>query len=374
MFELDVNNGVSPEVIKVVGVGGGGGNAVNRMIGSGSGGVEYIVMNTDAQALRQSEAPVKLQLGEKTTNGRGAGADPVIGRESAEESEADITALLEGADMVFITAGMGGGTGTGAAPVVAKISKNLGILTVAVVTKPFTIEGSKKIKKAEQGIDELKKYVDTLIVIPNDRIFDISEKGTTLFDAFERANQVLKKGVNGITDIVETPGMVNVDFADIRATMYNKGVGHLGIGSATGEGRAMKAAQEAIHSPLLETTVEGAERVLISISATKESLTLDEFNEISSYVKDCVNFEDVDIIIGTAEVQDLEDEIRVAVIATGFKEGEEYKAAQKKVQEVGESAPEEQAAENVESDEPKELEPKETTFQIPDWLNPKKKK
>ncbi|MDO5095783.1 MAG: cell division protein FtsZ [Peptostreptococcaceae bacterium] len=373
MFELDVNNGVSPEVIKVVGVGGGGGNAVNRMIGSGSGGVEYIVMNTDAQALRQSEAPVKLQLGEKTTNGRGAGADPIIGRESAEESEADITALLEGADMVFITAGMGGGTGTGAAPVVAKISKNLGILTVAVVTKPFTIEGSKKIKKAEQGIDELKKYVDTLIVIPNDRIFDISEKGTTLFDAFERANQVLKKGVNGITDIVETPGMVNVDFADIRATMHNKGVGHLGIGSATGEGRAMKAAQEAIHSPLLETTVEGAERVLISISATKESLTLDEFNEISSYVKDCVNFEDVDIIIGTAEVQDLEDEIRVAVIATGFKEGEEYKAAQKKVQEAGAPAQEEQQ-EDVESDEAKELEPKETTFQIPDWLNPKKKK
>lgn len=371
MFNLDVNNGISPEVIKVIGVGGGGGNAVNRMIGSGSGGVEYIVMNTDAQALRQSEAPVKLQLGEKTTRGRGAGADPVIGAKSAEESEGDIVALLEGADMVFITAGMGGGTGTGAAPIVARISKGLGILTVAVVTKPFTLEGSKKIKKAESGIEELKKYVDTLIVIPNDRIFDISEKGTTLFEAFEMANQILKKGVNGITDIVETPGLINVDFADIRATMYDKGVGHMGIGSATGEGRALKAAQEAIHSPLLETTVEGAERVLISISATKESFTLAEYEEISGYVKDHVNFDDAEIITGTAEVQELGDEIRVAVIATGFKEGEEYKKIAPKINSVEEKNLE---TETTEEETETSFTTTETTFQIPTWMSDTKKR
>ncbi len=371
MFELDVNNTIKPEVIKVIGVGGGGGNAVNRMIGSGSGGVEYIVMNTDAQALRQSEAAVKLQLGPETTNGRGAGGKPPEGKKAAEESKEDIKKLLEGSEMVFITAGMGGGTGTGAAPVVAQISKSLGILTVAVVTKPFSLEGSKKIKQAEQGIDELKKNVDTLIVIPNDRIFDITEKGTTLSEAFERANQVLKKGVNGITDIVETPGMVNVDFADIRATMENKGVGHLGIGSASGEGRALKAAQEAINSPLLETTVEGAERVLISISATKESFTLEEYHVISEYIYNSVAFDDVDIIWGVAEVQDLGDELRVAVVATGFKEGEEYKNKKPAVQEQPEAEEAVEAAAEEEEEAASNID-----FQIPDWLSSdwKKKK
>lgn len=374
MFGLDINNEISPEVIKVIGVGGGGGNAVNRMISSGSGGVEYIVMNTDAQALRQSEAPIKLQLGEKTTRGRGAGADPTIGAKSAEESEADITDIIEGSDMIFITAGMGGGTGTGAAPIVAKISKSLGILTVAVVTKPFTLEGNSKIKKADAGIEQLKKYVDTLIVIPNDRIFDISEKGTTLVQAFETANTILKNGVNGITDIVETPGIINVDFADIRTIMVDKGIGHMGIGMASGEGRALKAAEEAIHSPLLETTVEGADWVLISISATKESFTIDEYKEILEYVQENVNSENAEIIAGTAEVSELGDEIRVAVIATGFKEGEEFKKT-KSVKENKENAGEAGADE----DEAESSEDTDTmgapNFVIPEWvLNQKKKR
>lgn len=370
MFGLDINNEIHPEVIKVIGVGGGGGNAVNRMISSGSGGVEYIVMNTDAQALRQSEAPVKLQLGEKTTGGRGAGADPVIGAKSAEESEADIIALLEGADMVFVTAGMGGGTGTGAAPVVAKISKSLGILTVAVVTKPFTLEGPKKVQKAAAGIEQLKKYVDTLIVIPNDRIFDISEKGTKLAQAFETANTILKNGVNGITDIVETPGIINVDFADIKTTMQDKGVGHMGIGTASGDGRALKAAEQAINSPLLETSVEGAERVLISISATSDSFTIDEYREILEFVQNSVNSEEAEIIAGTAEVSELGDEIRVAVIATGFKEGEEYKKAKP----VEAKAPEgeEQGAQTQEEQEADSNTPH---FVIPEWvLNQKKRR
>ncbi len=375
MFGLDVNNEISPEVIKVIGVGGGGGNAVNRMISSGSGGVEYIVMNTDAQALRQSEAPIKLQLGEKTTRGRGAGADPAIGAKSAEESESDITALIEGSDMVFITAGMGGGTGTGAAPVVAKISKSLGILTVAVVTRPFTLEGNSKVKKAELGIEQLKKYVDTLIVIPNDRIFDISEKGTTLTQAFETANTILKNGVNGITDIVETPGIINVDFADIRTTMADKGVGHMGIGMASGEGRALKAAQEAIHSPLLETTVEGASRVLVSISASKESFTLEEYRCILEYVQDNVNFEDAEIIAGTAEVPDLGDEIRVAVIATGFVEGEELqksKTAKNKKEQTEEIHTENEDNSSSEGDNQSYI--TEPNFVIPDWVQNQRKK
>ena len=365
MFELDVNSTIKPEVIKVIGVGGGGGNAVNRMIGSGSGGVEYIVMNTDAQALRQSEAPMKLQLGPESTRGRGVGGRPEEGKRAAEESKEEIKRILEGSEMVFITAGMGGGTGTGAAPVVAQISKNMGILTVAVVTKPFTLEGTWKMKLANQGIEELRKNVDMLIVIPNDRIFDISEKGTTLSDAFERANQVLKQGVNGITDMVERPGIVNVDFADVRATMENQGVGHLGIGSASGENRAIVAAEEAINSPLLETTVEGAACVLISISATKESLTMQEFHECIGHIQKSVNYADVQTIFGVAEVPELGEEIRVAVVATGFKEGEEYKNKPTSAPGVSVEEPDEEEKEEPVAD---------TEFQIPEWMNFGKKK
>lgn len=371
MLQLDVNDVIEQEVIKVIGVGGGGGNAVNRMVGTGSTRVEYIVMNTDAQALQHSKAQTKLQLGPKTTGGRGAGAKPEIGQKSAEESESEIREALSGADMVFLTAGMGGGTGTGAIPVVARISKELGILTVGIVTKPFSIfEGQKKMNLAESGIEELKKYVDTLIVIPNDRILATCPKGTKIVDAFEEVNQVLKKGVGAITDMIEIPGLVNVDFADIRATMENKGVGHIGIGSAKGEGRALKAAQEAINSPLLDTTVEGAERLLISISAGAGGPDLDEFEEISTYVMECVNNkEDVDVIIGTAEVDELGEEIRVTVIATGFLNKKENSQTISKDKKESLSVNEENKLTAEENESPY------FEWNIPEWIsNPKKKR
>lgn len=375
MFELDVNNGVKPEVIKVIGVGGGGGNAVNRMISSGTSGVEYIVMNTDAQVLQQSEAPVRMQLGPKTTKGHGAGGFPEIGMKSAEESEAEIAGILEGADMVFITAGMGGGTGTGAAPIVARIAKDMGILTVAIVTKPFSrLEGFKKTKAAEKGIEELKKYADTLIVIPNDKILQICPKGTKLKEAFQEANQVLQNGVRAITDLIEIPGIVNVDFADIRATMYDKGIGHIGIGSATGENRALKAAELAINSPLLETTVVGAEKLLVSVSAGKGGPDIDEFDEVSTYVMECVNnMENVDVILGTAEVQELEDEIRVTVIATGFKEEDQKKVIEAKASAGAEAAVGKEESQQDPSDSEESIlfssKNEEFDFQIPPWLS-----
>ncbi|MDO4711097.1 MAG: cell division protein FtsZ [Peptostreptococcaceae bacterium] len=373
MFEMDVNNGVKQEVIKVIGVGGGGGNAVNRMIGSGTIGVEYIVMNTDAQVLQESEAPVRMQLGPKTTKGHGAGGFPDIGMKSAEESEAEIMEALDGADMVFITAGMGGGTGTGAAPIVARIAKSMGILTVAIVTKPFTrLEGPKQTKKAEKGIEELKKHVDTLIVIPNDKILQLCPKGTKIQQAFQEANQVLQNGVRAVTDLIEIPGIVNVDFADIRATMIDKGVGHIGIGSASGEDRAVKAAEAAINSPLLETTVAGAERLLVSIAAGKGGPDLDEFGEISSYVMEAVDNIEVDVILGTAEVPELEDEIRVTVIATGFNEA----AMAKKVEAAEEPEKEEDGLGLSERSDEDVLFSSvgSLDFQIPDWINPKKRK
>lgn len=376
MFEMDVNNGVKQEVIKVIGVGGGGGNAVNRMIGSGTIGVEYIVMNTDAQVLQESEAPVRMQLGPKTTKGHGAGGFPDIGMKSAEESEAEIASVLDGADMVFITAGMGGGTGTGAAPIVARIAKSMGILTVAIVTKPFTrLEGPKQTKKAEKGIEELKKHVDTLIVIPNDKILQLCPKGTKIQQAFQEANQVLQNGVRAITDLIEIPGIVNVDFADIRATMIDKGVGHIGIGSASGEDRAIKAVELAINSPLLETTVAGAERLLVSVAAGKGGPDIDEFEAVSDYVMGSVdNIDNVDVILGTAEVAELEDEIRVTVIATGFSEDMIKKP---EVAAVVEEAPqqEDELGLSQKSDEDVLFSSVGTLdFQIPDWINPKKRK
>lgn len=231
MVQLDMKDNVNSEVIKVIGVGGGGGNAVNRMIQAGIVGVEYITVNTDAQALYKSEATTKLQIGTKLTRGLGAGADPEIGRKAAEETIEEIKSELAGTDMVFITAGMGGGTGTGAAPVIANVAKEMGILTVGIVTKPFFMEGMQKLRKAEKGIKELEENVDTLIVIPNDKILEMSAKDTRLDDAFEMANQVLKQGVRGITDIIKVPGIINVDFADVRNTMVNKGIAHMGIGS-----------------------------------------------------------------------------------------------------------------------------------------------
>ena len=379
MFDIDVNDGLlSREVIKVIGVGGGGGNAVNRMIQAGIAGVEYIVMNTDAQALRQSEAPIKIQLGEKTTRGLGAGANPEIGAKSAEESEEDIKSSIEGSDMVFITAGMGGGTGTGAAPIVSKIAKSMNILTVGIVTKPFFYEGKMKAKKAEMGISEMQKYVDTLIIIPNEKILEITDKNTRLDDAFEMANQVLKQGVKGITDIIKVPGMINVDFADVRTTMSNQGIAHMGIGNAQGDNRALKAAQEAIMSPLLETTVAGASAVLINISASKDSFTISEFNEVSKFVNESVDSEDSEVIIGTSFNDDLGENLSITVIATGFPENKAVSPSALKKEEKIETI-EKNTKEKIEIietvSEPEleiEDEEKEPFFVIPKWLEKKK--
>ncbi len=318
MLQFDTSTNESKEIIRIIGVGGGGGNAVNRMIHAGIVGVEYIAVNTDSQALSKSEAEIKLQLGEKLTRGLGAGANPDIGQKAAEESLEDIKNSLEDTDMVFITAGMGGGTGTGAAPVVAKIAKEMNILTVGIVTKPFFFEGPQKMKKAEKGIEELKKYVDTLIIIPNDRILEICSKDTKMEDAFEMANEVLKQGVKGITDIMKNPGVINVDFADVKTTMSDKGIAHMGTGKAKGENRALEAAKAAIHSPLLETTVKGARSVLLNVTASKDSFTITEFNEASRFITEAVNREDSEIIVGTAYSEDANDEISVTVIATGF--------------------------------------------------------
>lgn len=379
MFDIDVNDGLlSREVIKVIGVGGGGGNAVNRMIQAGIAGVEYIVMNTDAQALRQSEAPIKIQLGEKTTRGLGAGANPEIGAKSAEESEEDIRSSIEGSDMVFITAGMGGGTGTGAAPIVSRIAKSMNILTVGIVTKPFFYEGKMKAKKAEMGICEMQKYVDTLIIIPNEKILEITDKNTRLDDAFEMANQVLKQGVKGITDIIKVPGMINVDFADVRTTMSNQGIAHMGIGNAQGDNRALKAAQEAIMSPLLETTVAGASAVLINISASKDSFTISEFNEVSKFVNESVDSEDSEVIIGTSFNDDLGENLSITVIATGFPENKAVSPSALKKEEKIETI-EKNTKEKIEIIEtviePEleiEDEEKEPFFVIPKWLEKKK--
>ena len=372
MFDIDVNDGfLSREVIKVIGVGGGGGNAVNRMIQAGIAGVEYIVMNTDAQALRQSEAPIKIQLGEKTTRGLGAGANPEIGAKSAEESEEDIKKSIEGSDMIFITAGMGGGTGTGAAPIVSKIARSMNILTVGIVTKPFFYEGKMKAKKAEMGISEMQKYVDTLIIIPNEKILEITDKNTKLDDAFEMANQVLKQGVKGITDIIKVPGMINVDFADVRTTMSNKGIAHMGIGNAQGENRALQAAEEAIMSPLLETTVEGASAVLINISASRDTFTISEFNEVSRFVNESVNSEDSEVIIGTSLNNDLGDTLSITVIATGFSDEMPVKTTTVKKEEKIEKI-EKNSQEKIEILEEESDEEREPFFVIPKWLEKKK--
>lgn len=377
MFDIDVNDGLlSREVIKVIGVGGGGGNAVNRMIQAGIAGVEYIVMNTDAQALRQSEAPIKLQLGEKTTRGLGAGANPEIGAKSAEESEEDIRNAIEGSDMIFITAGMGGGTGTGAAPIVSRIAKSMNILTVGIVTKPFFYEGKMKAKKAELGISEMQKYVDTLIIIPNEKILEITDKNTRLDDAFEMANQVLKQGVKGITDIIKVPGLINVDFADVRTTMSNQGIAHMGIGNAQGDNRALKAAEEAIMSPLLETTVAGASAVLINISASKDSFTISEFNEVSRFVNESVDSEESEVIIGTSFNDDMEDILSITVIATGFPENIATKPTMLKKEEKIEKIEkiEKNSQEKIETIEDLQDndEEKEPFFVIPKWLEKKK--
>ena len=310
-------------VIKVVGIGGGGVNAVNRMIDVGLKGVEFIAINTDAQALLMSDADVKLDIGRVVTRGLGAGASPDIGRQAAQDHVDEITEVLRGADMVFVTAGEGGGTGTGGAPIIAKIARELGALTVGVVTRPFTFEGKRRASQADEGIAELRAEVDTLIVIPNDRLLSISDRNITALEAFKSADQVLLAGVQGITDLITTPGLINLDFADVRSVMKDAGSALMGIGSARGEARATRAAEMAIASPLLEASIDGAHGVLLSIAGGSD-LGLFEISEAAELVAASAHL-DANIIYGTVIDDALGDEVRVTVIAAGFEGGEPTK-------------------------------------------------
>ena len=302
--------------IKVVGVGGGGVNAVNRMIEADLRGVEFIAVNTDAQALLMSDADVKLDVGRDLTRGLGAGADPAIGRKAAEDHESEIREALDGSDMVFVTAGEGGGTGTGAAPVVARLAKSIGALTIGVVTRPFSFEGRRRSAQAEDGVQALREEVDTLIVIPNDRLLQIADKNISVVDAFKQADQVLLQGVQGITELITTPGLINVDFNDVKSVMQGAGSALMGIGSATGEGRAITATEEAIASPLLETSIDGAHGVLLFFQGGSD-LGLFEMNEAANLVREAVHPE-ANIIVGNVVDGALGDEVRVTVIAAGF--------------------------------------------------------
>jgi len=315
-FDIDMEQFAQ---IKVIGVGGGGNSAVNRMIQAGLKGIEFIAINTDKQALFLSKANSKIQIGDKITKGLGAGANPEIGERAANENKDEIAAAIKGADMVFVTAGMGGGTGTGAAPVVARIAKEMGILTVGVVTKPFMFEGRKRMQYAEQGIENLKGVVDTLVTIPNDRLLQVAEKKTSIIDAFKMADDVLRQGVQGISDLIAVPGLINLDFADVKTIMHDTGLAHMGIGRASGEGRAEEAAKQAIQSPLLETSIEGARGVLLNITGGAD-LGLFEVNMAAELIQKSVD-PDANIILGAVIDESLKDEMVVTVIATGFEKG-----------------------------------------------------
>ena len=307
--------------IKVIGVGGGGCNAVNRMIESGVGGVDFIVANTDLQVLNVSKAETKLQIGKSITEGLGAGANPEIGREAALESKKEIEESLAGADMVFVTCGLGGGTGTGAAPIVAEIAQEQGALTVAIVTKPFKFEGRKRMEQAEVGLEELKKHVDTIIVIPNDRLRDMIDRTTPILDAFKEVDNVLRRGVQSISDLIAVSGLVNLDFADVKAVMENRGNAIIGIGIGVGEDRAIEAAQQAVASPLLETTIDGATDAIINITGGN-TLTLFEAEDAAEVVRNAANT-DINTIFGAVINENLNDEVIVTVIATGFDDARE---------------------------------------------------
>ncbi|CDD57428.1 cell division protein FtsZ [[Bacteroides] pectinophilus] len=316
MLEITTNEQDQNAKIIVIGVGGAGNNAVNRMIDEQITGVEFIGINTDKQALQLCKAPNTIQIGEKLTKGLGAGAQPEVGEKAAEENVEELRQAIQGADMVFVTCGMGGGTGTGATPVVAKISKELGILTVGVVTKPFKFEGKARMNNAMSGIDKLKANVDTLIVIPNDKLLQIVDKKTTIPDALKKADEVLQQAVQGITDLITVPGLINLDFADIKTVMENKGVAHIGIGTATGDDKAIEAVQQAVTSPLLETTIEGASHVIINISG---DISLIEANEAAEYVQNLTG-ESANIIFGAMFDDSEEDTCSITVIATGIEE------------------------------------------------------
>jgi len=324
MFEIVEQNSLAAARIKVIGIGGGGGNAVNTMIGSRLSGVDFMVANTDAQSLQASQAPVRIQLGNMVTKGLGAGANPEIGRRAALEDQEQIREYLEGSDMIFITAGMGGGTGTGGAPVLARVARDVGALTVGVVTKPFIFEGKKRMHQAEEGIEELKASVDTLIVIPNQRLLSIAAKTTTMLEAFHKADDVLLQAVRGISDLIITPGLINLDFADVRTVMAEMGLALMGAAAASGENRAIEAAQKAISSPLLEDiSIQGARGVLINITGGPD-LCLHEVNEAASMIQEEAH-DDANIIFGAVIDETMTDEIRITVIATGFGEAKEEK-------------------------------------------------
>lgn len=377
-FEID--NQMDDEVlIKVIGVGGGGNNAVDRMIEDGLDGVEFISINTDGQALAKSKSSTKIQIGEKLTKGLGAGGNPEIGEKSVDETQDEIAQALRGSDMVFITAGMGGGTGTGAAPRIAAISKELGILTVGVVTKPFNFEGKKRMSNAEKGIAELKKNVDTLVIIPNQRLLSIIDKKTTLTEAFRKADEILRQGVQGIADLISKPGVINLDFADVRTVMADKGVAHMGIGRAAGENKAEIAAKMAIQSPLLETTIEGAKSVLINFSGDM-NLGLMETEEAADLIRESIDPE-AEIIFGTTINEELQDEVIVTVIATGLEDDipapEPRRVAQpvEKAPETTEEVVEESTEETAEQRPARrfaDLDDFESEIKIPDFLTRKK--
>lgn len=335
-FERD-NNCESGVVIRVIGVGGGGNNAVNRMIAANIRGVEFVTVNTDRQALRKSDAPVQMVIGEKITKGFGAGANPEVGARAAEESIDEIKEMLSGADMVFVTAGMGGGTGTGAAPVVARLAHEMGILTIGIVTKPFSFEGKRRLEQAEQGIKELRQYVDSLVVIPNEKLKQVSDTRITLGNAFEIADDVLRRGVQSISELINVPGFINLDFADVTSVMKNAGYAHMGVGGATGADKAELAARAAISSPLLETSIHGAHGILISITASHD-VGLEEVDLASSMISHEAH-PDANVIWGLAFDDALDDEMRVTIIATGFENQEQAAPAAPTVQQVAPASP-----------------------------------
>jgi len=389
-FEINEENFAQ---IKVIGIGGGGCNAVNRMIEAGLSGVSFLAINTDKQALSQSVSDAKLQIGEKLTHGTGAGGNPEIGQRSAEESIEEIKKFVTGADMVFITAGMGGGTGTGAAPIIAKAAKDMGVLTVGVVTKPFTFEGKKRKDHADLGIKFLRKYVDSLVVVPNDKLLQIAEKNTSMLEAFNMADDVLRQGVQGISDLIVESGVINLDFADVKTIMSDRGIAHMGVGHGKGEGRVEQAVKAAIESPLLETSINGAKAVLINIAGGYD-LGMLEVNEAADKIQSAAD-KDVILIFGASIKEELKDEMMITVIATGFDDARpsDYREASgKPPQPIGvpaerdnfsitaDSVTDDTVADEIlrsetDEDETRETEAKPTVFgiDIPSFLQPPKK-
>ena len=348
MEQQDLNS-TSGVKIKVLGVGGGGNNAVNRMIDANVSSAEFVAINTDKQALLISKAPKRLQIGERLTGGKGAGGIPEVGRKSAEESKTSITEVLKGADLVFITAGMGGGTGTGAAPVIAQIAKELGILTVGIVTKPFAFENRRRMENAEKGINELKKYVDTIVIIPNERLATILPEKITLVDAFRYADDVLRQGIQGISDLIVFPGMINLDFADVETVMKNRGLAHMGIGRGKGENKTLEAVRQAVASPLIETTIEGATGVVLNIKGGSD-ITLREVTEAANMVKEVID-PSCNLIFGSSIDPEMHDEVEITIIATGFR-GKDDEEEEKE-----EAEPENLAEDKKDDDEFKSFNP-----------------